>query len=125
VSQTGRTRTAPAPGALVDRLRFAVCGCSHYESGDFTAFGHLAAEQFDFILHTGDYIYEYRADGGPRRCGRPVRWWWKLAAQARSRPERAVTPRVAAQRRKQSRTCVMLQGRRSDATRMRRGREMV
>ena len=64
VSQTGRTRTAPAPGALVDRLRFAVCGCSHYEVGYFTAFGHLAAEQFDFILHTGDYIYEYRADGG-------------------------------------------------------------
>ncbi len=38
VSQTGRTKTAPALGAAVDRLRFAVCGCSHYETGYFTAF---------------------------------------------------------------------------------------
>ena len=33
VSQTGRTRTAPAAGAAVDRLRFGVCGCSHFETG--------------------------------------------------------------------------------------------
>jgi alkaline phosphatase D len=64
VSQTGRTRTAPAAGAAVDRLRFAVCGCSHYESGYFTAYRRIAEEQFDFIFHTGDYIYEGRADGG-------------------------------------------------------------
>jgi alkaline phosphatase D len=64
VSQTGRTKTAPAEGMPVDRLRFAVCGCSHYEVGYFTAFRHLAAEQFDFVFHTGDYIYEGRSDGG-------------------------------------------------------------
>lgn len=64
VSQAGRTKTAPAPGASVDALRFAVCGCSHYEVGYFTGFGHIADEHFDFIFHTGDYIYEYRADGG-------------------------------------------------------------
>ena len=58
VSQTGRTKTAPAPGAAIDRLRFAVCGCSHYEVGHFTALAHLADEDFDFIFHTGDYIYE-------------------------------------------------------------------
>ncbi len=65
VSQTGRTVTAPAIGAPVDRLRFAVCGCSKYETGYFTAYRHLAAENFDFVFHTGDYIYEkraYRAD---------------------------------------------------------------
>jgi alkaline phosphatase D len=61
VSQTGRAVTAPADGALVDRLRFGVCGCSKYESGYFTALRHLAAEQFDFVFHTGDYIYEARA----------------------------------------------------------------
>ena len=33
VSPVGRTKTAPPPGAAVDRLRFAVCGCSHYETG--------------------------------------------------------------------------------------------
>src|SRR5262245_44861046 len=31
VSQTGRTKTAPALGVPVDRLRFGVCGCNHYE----------------------------------------------------------------------------------------------
>ena len=64
VSRIGRTRTAPPAGAPVDRLRFAVCGCQHYEDGYFTAFRRIAEEQFDFVFHTGDYIYEGRADGG-------------------------------------------------------------
>ena len=64
VSQVGRTRTAPASGADVDRLRFAMCGCSHYETGFFSAYRRLAEEEFDFVIHTGDYIYESRADGG-------------------------------------------------------------
>lgn len=66
VSQVGRTKTAPAAGAAVNRLRFAVCGCNHYEEGFFTAFRRIAEEEFDFVLHTGDYIYEYRRDGGRR-----------------------------------------------------------
>ncbi len=64
ISQTGLTRTAPAEGAPVDRLRFGVCGCNHYEQGYFTAFRRIAEEAFDFVVHTGDYIYEGRADGG-------------------------------------------------------------
>src|SRR3954465_585394 len=64
VSRTGRTKTAPPAGAAVDRLRFAVCGCNNYEQGWFTAFRRIAEEQFDFVFHTGDYIYEGRADGG-------------------------------------------------------------
>ena len=64
VSQVGRTKTAPADGAPVEKLRFAVCGCNHFETGYFTAFRRIAAEQFDFVFHTGDYIYENRADGG-------------------------------------------------------------
>jgi len=64
VSPVGRTKTAPAPGATVDRLRFGVCGCSHYEHGFFSALGRLAEEQLDFVFHTGDYIYEGRADAG-------------------------------------------------------------
>ena len=65
----GRARTLPAPGAAVDRLRFGVAGCQHYEEGLFTAFGHLAREELDFVFHYGDYIYEYRGD--------PLRpqWW--------------------------------------------------
>jgi alkaline phosphatase D len=64
VSQVGRTRTAPAAGAAVDRLRFGICGCGHYETGHFTGYRRIAQEQFDFVIHTGDYIYEGRADGG-------------------------------------------------------------
>jgi alkaline phosphatase D len=63
-SQIGHTRTAPAEGAPVDRLRFAICGCSHWEFGFFTAYRRMAEEDLDFILHTGDYIYEGRANGG-------------------------------------------------------------
>lgn len=65
-SQTGRAVTAAASGVLADRLRFAVCGCNHYEQGYFTAFRRIAEEQFDFVFHSGDYIYEARADGGQR-----------------------------------------------------------
>ena len=66
ISQTGRTVTAPAYGAAVNRLRFAVCGCSHYEHGYFTAFRRIAEERFDFVFHTGDYIYEDPAAGDQR-----------------------------------------------------------
>jgi alkaline phosphatase D len=67
-SATGRSRTAPAAGAAIDRLRFAFAGCQHYEHGHFAAWRHLAAEpDLDFVFHYGDYIYEYRgrAPGQP------------------------------------------------------------
>ena len=69
-SQVGRLKTAPAAGAPVDRINFALCGCQHYETGYFTAYKHLAAERPDFVFHSGDYIYEYRAGvpPGPGGC---------------------------------------------------------
>ena len=57
-SMTGRTRTAPMPNAPVDRLRFAICGCQRRDSGHYTAYGHMADEELDFVYHYGDYIYE-------------------------------------------------------------------
>ncbi len=67
-SATGRSRTAPAAGAAMDRLRFAFAGCQHYEHGHFTAWRHVAAEaELDFVFHYGDYIYEYRG----RALGQP------------------------------------------------------
>ena len=66
-----RTKTAPPEGAPVDRLRFGVCGCQHWEEGYFTAQQHIADEYFDFVFYTGDYIYEQRADNG--RTLSPVR----------------------------------------------------
>jgi alkaline phosphatase D len=65
-SMTGRTRTAPAPGALDDG-RFGVVSCSRYEEGYFTAYRHLADEHPDLVLHLGDYIYEYGAAWGDER----------------------------------------------------------
>ena len=62
--ESGRSHENRAARAAVDRLRFGVCGCSHYEVGYFTACRRLAEEQFDFVFHTGDYIYEGRPNGG-------------------------------------------------------------
>jgi len=71
ISPTGRTRTAPAAGAAVDSLRFAVCGCAYYEDGYFTAYRRIGEGDFDFVLHTGDYIYEARPTSA--RLNRKVR----------------------------------------------------
>jgi alkaline phosphatase D len=58
VSPIGRTRTAPAPGATPDRLRFAFASCQQYEQGYFTAYRHMVADNLDLVVHLGDYIYE-------------------------------------------------------------------
>jgi len=58
MSPIGRTRTFPAVGADVDRLRFAIASCQHYEAGLYTAFQHMAEEDLDLVMHLGDYIYE-------------------------------------------------------------------
>lgn len=63
VTPAGRSKTAPAAGQSVDQLRWGLCGCNHYESGYFTAYRGMANENFDFIIHTGDYIYEGRDNG--------------------------------------------------------------
>lgn len=64
VSPIGRTRTLPAPGAPVDRLRFAFASCQHYETGYFTAYRHMAEDHLDLVFHLGDYIYEYAGRDG-------------------------------------------------------------
>jgi len=72
LSPVGRTRTAPATGATPEALAFAFVSCSQYEHGYFTAYGHLAAEDVELVVHLGDYIYEYApnvyttAGGNPR-----------------------------------------------------------
>jgi alkaline phosphatase D len=58
VSPKGRTRTAPPPDAVPDRLRFAFASCQHYEAGFYPAYRHMAKEDLDLIVHLGDYIYE-------------------------------------------------------------------
>jgi alkaline phosphatase D len=57
-SRIGRTRTAPAPDASADRLRFAVASCQQYEQGYYTAYHHMLADDLDLVVHLGDYVYE-------------------------------------------------------------------
>ncbi len=61
-SAIGRAKTTPAIGQPIDKLRFAVAGCQHYEQGYYTAHRHMAQEQPDFVYCYGDYIYEYRGN---------------------------------------------------------------
>lgn len=70
LSPVGRTRTFPAAGTDVDRLRFAFVSCQHYEQGLYTAFDHMVREDIDFGMHLGDYIYENA--GGPNRVRQHV-----------------------------------------------------
>jgi alkaline phosphatase D len=67
-SPVGLTRTAPAPIADVDSLRFCFASCQKYEAGFYSAWQHLVAERPDLVLFLGDYIYEGDpADSGVRR----------------------------------------------------------
>ncbi|MEU5953586.1 alkaline phosphatase D family protein [Streptomyces sp. NPDC047525] len=68
ISETGRTRTAPAAGSKVSSLTLAAVSCQAYHDGYFTAYKHLADDDVDVVFHLGDYLYEYavNAVGGNR-----------------------------------------------------------
>jgi len=55
-SPTGKTQTVPKNPS---ELKFGVVSCSNYEFGYFNAYGALADESLNAIVHLGDYIYEY------------------------------------------------------------------
>lgn len=57
-SNVGRFRTAPAAGADVARLQFAYMTCQDWSINHWGAMTDLAAQNLDFIIHLGDYIYE-------------------------------------------------------------------
>ena len=75
LSPVGRTRTAPAAGAPLDAMAFAFVSCSQYEHGYFTAYGHLAQEDVDVVLHLGDYFYEYAPNVYTSPGGNPRAHW--------------------------------------------------
>ncbi|MBA2948736.1 alkaline phosphatase D family protein [Streptomyces himalayensis] len=68
VSETGRTRTAPAAGSRPGALTLAAVSCQAYHDGYFTAYQHLAQDDVDIVFHLGDYLYEYAVNsvGGYR-----------------------------------------------------------
>ncbi|MEY4952900.1 MAG: hypothetical protein RL299_1324 [Pseudomonadota bacterium] len=62
LSPLGRTRTLPV--GKLDQLGIALASCSNYAFGFFNAYDAIARDPaIDFVLHTGDYLYEYGADG--------------------------------------------------------------
>ncbi|MBB6376772.1 alkaline phosphatase D [Pseudonocardia eucalypti] len=59
-SPVGRTRTAPAHGAAVNRLRLGVVSCANWQAGFFAAYRYLAErDDLHAVVHLGDYFYEY------------------------------------------------------------------
>lgn len=70
-SKPGRLRTAPLANEDVEKLRFAVFSCSNYPDGHFNGYGMANADDVDYVLHLGDFIYEYNAPE-PAIEGRPI-----------------------------------------------------
>ncbi|MCH7390335.1 alkaline phosphatase D family protein [Acinetobacter dispersus] len=60
VSPVGQTKTLPSSATKVS---FAVCSCSYYPMGYFHVYREMAKQNVDVVIHLGDYIYEYDADG--------------------------------------------------------------
>ena len=61
-SRVGRLRTAPPLDSSPDRLRFTFCSCQQINPSFYNAHAAMAAEDIDFVVHYGDYIYVN--DGG-------------------------------------------------------------
>lgn len=62
ISTVGQTRTLPA--GRVEQFGIALVSCSNFAFGHFNAYDAIARDEaVDVVLHTGDYIYEYGADG--------------------------------------------------------------
>ena len=60
ISSVGQTKTLPIS---TNKVSFAVCSCSNYPAGYFYVYREMAKQNVDVIIHLGDYIYEYGADG--------------------------------------------------------------
>ncbi|EKU37710.1 MULTISPECIES: alkaline phosphatase D family protein [Acinetobacter] len=60
ISSVGQTKTLPI---TTNKVSFAVCSCSNYPAGYFYVYREMAKQNVDVIIHLGDYIYEYGADG--------------------------------------------------------------
>ncbi|MDT0308080.1 alkaline phosphatase D family protein [Streptomyces sp. DSM 44917] len=59
ISPVGRARTAPARRGRSGEVSFAFASCQCWYEGFYTAYRHMAGEDLDFVVHLGDYLYEY------------------------------------------------------------------
>ena len=73
VTEVAHTRTAPNPRAPIGSLAFAAASCQKWDDGYYSAYRAMAEEDIDFVLHLGDYVYEYGIDrnGGHRETPVP------------------------------------------------------
>ena len=67
LSPIGRTKTAPRTGP-VRALAFAFASCQAWDDGYYSAYRRMAEEDLAFVVHLGDYLYEYgiAENGGVR-----------------------------------------------------------
>jgi len=71
VSTTGRAKTLPKGD--IDTLTLAVVSCSNYPFGHFNVYDAISLDDsVDWVLHLGDYIYEYGVDGYGGETGRTI-----------------------------------------------------
>ncbi|MCA9622145.1 MAG: alkaline phosphatase D family protein [Myxococcales bacterium] len=69
-SRVGRTKTAPAADADVP-VKFAFVSCQDYEGRYYHSYAKMVdlADELDFFVHLGDYIYETTGDPAFQRTG--------------------------------------------------------
>ena len=74
-SPLGHFKTLPGANAHVESMQYAVFSCSNYGWGLFNAYEAAASleDDLDFVMHLGDYYYEYPASIYPSRR-EAVRW---------------------------------------------------
>ncbi|MEN7536784.1 alkaline phosphatase D family protein [Aurantiacibacter flavus] len=71
VSPKGRFRTLPV--GATDEVVYAVASCQLWAGGFFNAYADMAAlDRLDAVIHLGDYIYEYGAEGYGNEVGRAI-----------------------------------------------------
>lgn len=81
-SPVGRTQTLPSDRDALES-RFVTASCQNYTHGHFVAYKHIVADQPDFVIHLGDYLYEtsfgetfrsHPADEDPKTLDEFRRW---------------------------------------------------
>ncbi|KAK5171494.1 uncharacterized protein LTR77_004639 [Saxophila tyrrhenica] len=66
-SPLGRTKTAPTADDDTANVGVAVYSCSNFPNGFFNSYGNAARkDDVDYVIHLGDYIYEYNTTSEKR-----------------------------------------------------------
>lgn len=65
-SPGARTRTFPGVGTSPEKIRFVLASCQNYSDGYYTAHAGIAADDPEFVVFVGDYIYESSDNRQPR-----------------------------------------------------------